>query len=114
MEGTLPGVAEGAYTVVAARRLADRHGVDMPLAREVHAVLYEGKDVASLADLVARGSRDELAGCGPGGRAGRADWPFDRLTRSVGVWRSLVAHLTGGQEVAGSNPVAPTSSLSTK
>src|SRR4029079_19835877 len=27
---------------------------------------------------------------------------------SFGVWRSPVAHLTGGQEVAGSNPVAPT------
>src|SRR6185503_11544071 len=26
-----------------------------------------------------------------------------------GAWRSLVAHLTGGQGVAGSNPVAPTS-----
>ncbi len=27
---------------------------------------------------------------------------------SVGAWRSQVAHLTGGQEVTGSNPVAPT------
>ena len=26
----------------------------------------------------------------------------------VGLWRSLVAHLTGGQGVAGSNPVSPT------
>ena len=26
-----------------------------------------------------------------------------------GLWRSLVAHLTGGQGVAGSNPVNPTS-----
>ncbi len=26
----------------------------------------------------------------------------------LGAWRSLVAHLTGGQGVAGSNPVAPT------
>ena len=26
----------------------------------------------------------------------------------VGMWRSLVAHLTGGQGVAGSNPVIPT------
>jgi glycerol-3-phosphate dehydrogenase (NAD(P)+) len=66
VEGTLPGVAEGAYTVVSALALAERHGVDMPLAREVHAVLYEGKDVRrSLADLVSRGSRDELAGLLP-------------------------------------------------
>ena len=27
----------------------------------------------------------------------------------LGMWRSLVAHLTGGQGVAGSNPVIPTS-----
>ena len=26
----------------------------------------------------------------------------------VGAWRSLVAHLTGGQVVVGSNPIAPT------
>ena len=26
----------------------------------------------------------------------------------IGMWRSLVAHLTGGQGVAGSNPVIPT------
>ena len=30
------------------------------------------------------------------------------LTSNIGAWRSLVAHLTGGQGVAGSNPVAPT------
>ena len=28
---------------------------------------------------------------------------------AFGTWRSLVAHLTGGQGVAGSNPVVPTS-----
>ena len=27
---------------------------------------------------------------------------------AFGLWRSLVAHLTGGQGVAGSNPVSPT------
>ena len=26
----------------------------------------------------------------------------------VGVWRSLVAHFTGGEGVAGSNPATPT------
>src|SRR5207302_9099039 len=31
----------------------------------------------------------------------------DTLPRH-GLWRSLVAHLTGGQGVAGSNPVSPT------
>jgi glycerol-3-phosphate dehydrogenase (NAD(P)+) len=63
VESTLPGVAEGAYTVQAAVALADRHDVDMPIAREVHAVLYEGKDVrASVIDLMARESKDELTG----------------------------------------------------
>jgi glycerol-3-phosphate dehydrogenase (NAD(P)+) len=63
VEGTLPGVAEGAYTVRAAVALAERHAVDMPIAREVHAVLYEGKDVrASVRDLLSRESKDELAG----------------------------------------------------
>src|SRR5690606_20437777 len=28
--------------------------------------------------------------------------------RHLGTWRSLVARLTGGQKVAGSNPVVPT------
>ena len=63
IEGALPGVAEGASTVRAAVALAERHGVEMPIAREVHAVLYEGKDVrSSVADLLDRASRDELAG----------------------------------------------------
>ncbi len=36
-----------------------------------------------------------------------------RFTRArrIGTWRSLVAHLTGGQGVAGSNPVVPTSEV---
>lgn len=63
IEAGLPGVAEGAYTVRAAVALADRHGVEMPIAREVHAVLYEGKDVrSSVTDLLDRTSKDELAG----------------------------------------------------
>jgi glycerol-3-phosphate dehydrogenase (NAD(P)+) len=63
IESTLPGVAEGAYTVRAALALAERHGVEMPIAREVNAVLYEDKAVAaSLIDLLARESKDELTG----------------------------------------------------
>src|ERR1700752_2657282 len=31
-----------------------------------------------------------------------------RDPRSVGAWRSLAAHLAGGQGVGGSNPLAPT------
>ena len=33
---------------------------------------------------------------------------FGRRAGAFGTWRSLVAHLTGGQGVAGSNPVVPT------
>ena len=62
IEATLPGVAEGAYTVDAAIALADRLGVEMPIAREVHHALFEGKSVKRcLVDLLARESKDELA-----------------------------------------------------
>ncbi len=63
IERTLPGVAEGAYTVRAALALAEQHAVEMPIAQEVHAVLYEGKDVqTSVVDLLARESKDEISG----------------------------------------------------
>ncbi len=63
IEGSLPGVAEGAYTVEAAVALARRHQVEMPIAEQVYAVLYQGKDVrASVVDLLARSSKDELTG----------------------------------------------------
>jgi glycerol-3-phosphate dehydrogenase (NAD(P)+) len=62
IEGTLGGVAEGAYTVDAALALADRYDVEMPIAQEVHAALFEGKSVQRcLFDLLAREQKDELA-----------------------------------------------------
>jgi glycerol-3-phosphate dehydrogenase (NAD(P)+) len=62
IEASLPGVAEGAYTVDAAIDLADRLGVEMPIAREVHRALFEGKSVKRcLVDLLARESKNELA-----------------------------------------------------
>ena len=62
LEASLPGVAEGAYTVDAALALARRHGVEMPIAQEVHNALFEGKSVQRcLIDLLARESKDELA-----------------------------------------------------
>jgi glycerol-3-phosphate dehydrogenase (NAD(P)+) len=62
IEAALPGVAEGAYTVDAAIALAQRHGVEMPIAQEVHNALFEGKSVQRcLIDLLARESKDELA-----------------------------------------------------
>jgi glycerol-3-phosphate dehydrogenase (NAD(P)+) len=63
IEGTLPGVAEGAYTVTAALQMADRLNVEMPIAREVHAGIFEGKSVRRcLIDLLNREQKDELAG----------------------------------------------------
>ena len=65
IEPTLPGTAEGAYTVQAALALADRLGVEMPIAREVERALFEGKSVQRcLVDLLARESKDELADYG--------------------------------------------------
>jgi glycerol-3-phosphate dehydrogenase (NAD(P)+) len=65
IEATLPGTAEGAYTVDAALALAGRLGVEMPIAREVHNALFEGKSVQRcLIDLLARESKDELADYG--------------------------------------------------
>jgi glycerol-3-phosphate dehydrogenase (NAD(P)+) len=63
VEGVLAGVAEGAYTVDAALALAARYDVEMPIAREVHNALFEGKSVQRcLIDLLSRESKDELAG----------------------------------------------------
>jgi len=65
VETTLHGVAEGAHTVVAALGLAERLGVDLPIAKEVHAVLFESKPVTdSMRDLLARERTEELAGLG--------------------------------------------------
>ena len=65
IEATLPGTAEGAYTVDAALALATRHGVELPIAQEVHNALFAGKSVRRcLVDLLARESKDELADYG--------------------------------------------------
>lgn len=62
LEATLPGVAEGAYTVDAALELGRRFEVELPIAQEVHDALFEGKSVQRcLIDLLARESKDELA-----------------------------------------------------
>ena len=45
---------------------------------------------------------------GQGVEVSYADRAIDRHRRRRGTWRSLVAHLTGGQGVVGSNPAVPT------
>jgi glycerol-3-phosphate dehydrogenase (NAD(P)+) len=53
-------VAEGYPTARSAWRLAQKMGVDAPIIGEVHAMLYEGKNIAdSIRDLTARESKAE-------------------------------------------------------
>jgi glycerol-3-phosphate dehydrogenase (NAD(P)+) len=57
---TMNEVAEGVNTTLAVKRLADRSGVDMPITKEVHAVLYEGKSASDAAnELMTRPLREE-------------------------------------------------------
>ena len=56
-------VAEGVGTARTARAMADRLGVDMPITREVAAVLFDGKPArAALGDLLARDVGAERTG----------------------------------------------------
>lgn len=58
-------VAEGITTVLAARELAVRCGVDMPVNEQLHAILFQGKEPrAAIADLMQRELKPELAGLG--------------------------------------------------
>lgn len=53
-------IAEGVKTTLAAKNLAERKGVDMPITNEVHAVLYERKPAADAASaLMTRPLKDE-------------------------------------------------------
>ena len=63
IEATMPGTAEGAYTVKAALALDDRLGVDMPISEKVGAVLtgeLSAADVVHL--LMQRDAKPELHG----------------------------------------------------
>ena len=54
-------VAEGVNATRAASVLAERMGVEMPIVREICAVLFDAKPIAdALVDLMSRGARDEL------------------------------------------------------
>lgn len=56
-------VAEGVRTTKAARRLADRYGVEMPIVDEVHHILFDGKSPErATADLMLREPKPELWG----------------------------------------------------
>lgn len=54
-------VAEGVETTRAARVLAKRHGIEMPIVAEVHAVLFEGRTAGeALENLMLREPKPEL------------------------------------------------------
>jgi glycerol-3-phosphate dehydrogenase (NAD(P)+) len=57
---TLGGVAEGVFTAQSAYELATARGIDMPILREIHGILYEGKTPESaVASLMGRDLREE-------------------------------------------------------
>jgi glycerol-3-phosphate dehydrogenase (NAD(P)+) len=58
--GEMRMVAEGVATTRAAVVLAERQGVDMPIARQVHRVLFEGRPPReAVAELLARPLKEE-------------------------------------------------------
>lgn len=58
--GEMRMVAEGVATTRAVVALAERHGVDMPIARKVHQVLFEGlAPREAVSDLLTRPLKDE-------------------------------------------------------
>ncbi|HSK94877.1 MAG TPA: NAD(P)H-dependent glycerol-3-phosphate dehydrogenase [Candidatus Angelobacter sp.] len=64
--GQLPGVAEGVATVTGALELAAAHGVELPIAEQVRAVVFEHRPpMEAVAALMARSPKDEL-GSRPG------------------------------------------------
>ena len=59
----LTGVAEGVATVGGALELAETHGVELPIAEQVRAVVFDQRPpLAAVADLMARSTKDELHG----------------------------------------------------
>ena len=58
-------VAEGAFACISVGALGDRQGVELPITKQVHAVLYEGMSPLDAGEmLMGREARDELHGLG--------------------------------------------------
>ncbi|HEY6468774.1 MAG TPA: NAD(P)H-dependent glycerol-3-phosphate dehydrogenase [Candidatus Dormibacteraeota bacterium] len=64
LDGAVAEIAmavEGVNATRVAARLAHRYDVDMPITREVHAVLFEGKPISeAMTDLMSRDPADEV------------------------------------------------------
>jgi glycerol-3-phosphate dehydrogenase (NAD(P)+) len=59
----LNGVAEGVDTVSGALQLAVEHGIEMPIAEQVEAVVHAGRPpLDAVAELMSRVQKDELSG----------------------------------------------------
>ena len=64
-----PMVAEGVRTAKSAWQLAQRHRVDVPITREVYAIIYEGKPPKqAVRDLMTREAKPEFGGQSTGER----------------------------------------------
>ena len=58
-------IAEGAFACISVGALGERRGVELPITRQVHSVLYEGVSPSDAGDmLMGREARDELHGLG--------------------------------------------------
>ncbi|HEX7172159.1 MAG TPA: NAD(P)H-dependent glycerol-3-phosphate dehydrogenase [Candidatus Limnocylindria bacterium] len=62
-EGQLSGVAEGVATVAGALELAGEHRVELPIAEQVRAVVFDQRPpMMAVAELMSRSTKDELEG----------------------------------------------------
>jgi glycerol-3-phosphate dehydrogenase (NAD(P)+) len=59
----MKSVAEGVTTTRAARELAERYGIEMPITATIYAILFEGKNARQgVIELMMRDPKDELEG----------------------------------------------------
>ena len=58
-------VVEGARACRSVRELADERGIEVPLTRAVHGILYEGVSIAdAMASMLGRSPHEEFYGMG--------------------------------------------------
>ncbi len=56
-------IAEGVFTTAAARRMAQKYGVEMPITEQLYLLLFENKNpLAAIADLMMREPTQEMYG----------------------------------------------------
>lgn len=81
IQASMRMVAEGVPTTIAALQLARRYGVEMPIAEQMHQILFEGKAPRrAVVDLMTRDAKGELDGLEPGLQA-LLEWMANLLPR---------------------------------